>query len=192
MPILTQRFDKALSYASEVHRMQLRKGTDIPYLSHLMGVSSLVLEYGGDEDQAIAGLLHDAAEDAGGDRRLQHIRMEFGDHVAALVADCTDSWADPKPAWRPRKEAYIASMAHKADRSLLVSLADKTHNSRAIVSDLNAIGDELWDRFTASKTETIWYYRSMADIFEQRLGIIAHELGRCVRTMERHSAHGLG
>lgn len=184
MPILTHRFDKALGYASEVHRLHLRKGADIPYLSHLMGVSSLVLEYGGDEDQAIAGLLHDAAEDAGGDRRLQHIRMEFGDDVATLVADCTDSWVDPKPEWRPRKEAYIASMAHKADRSLLVSLADKTHNARAIVSDLNAIGDELWDRFTASKAETIWYYRSMADIFEQRIGNVAQELGRCVAIME--------
>ena len=185
MPILTHRFDKALGYASEVHRLHLRKGTDIPYLSHLMGVSSLVLEYGGDEDQAIAGLLHDAMEDAGGDRRLQHIQMEFGDDVATLVADCTDSWAEPKPEWHPRKMAYIASMAHKPERSLIVSLADKTHNARAIVSDLNAIGDELWNRFTASKAETIWYYRSMADIFEQRLGNISHELGRCVQSMQR-------
>lgn len=191
MPILTHRFDKALGYASEVHRMQIRKGTDIPYLSHLMGVASLVLEYGGDEDQAIAGLLHDAAEDAGGDRRLQHIRLEFGDDVAAIVADCTDSWVEPKPAWRPRKEAYIAGMASKADRSLLVSLADKTHNARAIVADLNMIGDELWDRFTASKTETIWYYCSMADIFSARLGSIAHELGRCVQSMDNQSDNQL-
>lgn len=184
MPILTHRFDKALGYASEVHRMHLRKGTDIPYLSHLMGVSSLVLEYGGDEDQAIAGLLHDAVEDAGGQPRLDDIRREFGDDVAAIVADCTDSWVEPKPAWRARKTAYVASMAHKADRSLVVSLADKTHNARAIVADLGAIGDELWDRFTASKADTIWYYRSMADVFTPRLGSIACELERCVATME--------
>lgn len=186
MPILTHRFDKALGYASEVHRMQIRKGTDIPYLSHLMGVSSLVLEYGGDEDQAIAGLLHDAVEDAGGKRRLEHIRMEFGDDVAAIVANCTDSCVEPKPAWRIRKTAYVASMAHKPERSLVVSLADKTHNARAIVADLGAIGDELWDRFTASKAETIWYYRSMADVFVNRLGGMARELERCVGAMEAH------
>lgn len=151
-----------------------------------MGVSSLVLEYCGDEDQAIAGLLHDAVEDAGGDRRLEHIRMEFGDGVANIVADCTDSWVEPKPAWQARKTAYIASMANKADRSLLVSLADKTHNARAIVADLNMIGDELWDRFTASREETIWYYRSMAEIFDVRLGGIARELERCVTAMEAH------
>lgn len=184
MPLLTHRFDSALVYAHEAHRNHLRKGTDIPYMSHLMGVASLVLEYGGNEDQAIAGLLHDAVEDAGGQTRLDDIQRVFGDEVATIVADCTDSWVEPKPEWRMRKTSYIAGMAHKPDTSLLVSLADKTHNARAIVTDLNMIGKELWDRFTASREETIWYYRSMAEIFEVRLGSHAHELGRCVAVME--------
>lgn len=185
MPILTQRFDKGLIYASEVHRLHLRKATEIPYISHLLGVSSLVLEYGGDEDQAIAGLLHDAVEDYGGQRRLDHIRMEFGDRVADIVADCTDSWTDPKPEWRTRKSEYIESMAHKPDTSLLVSLADKTHNARAIVSDLHEIGDKLWTRFSAQQGQVIWYYRSLADVFQHRLGGMARDLVRCVAAMEQ-------
>lgn len=111
MPLLTHRFDTALVYAHEAHRNHLRKGTDIPYMSHLMGVASLVLEYGGIEDQAIAGLLHDAVEDAGGQTRLDDIRRVFGDEVATIVADCTDSWIEPKPEWRVRKTSYIAGMA---------------------------------------------------------------------------------
>ncbi len=184
MSHLTHRFDSALVYAHEAHRTHFRKGTNIPYISHLMGVSSLVLEYGGSEDQAIAGLLHDAVEDAGGEARLDDIRRMFGNDVATIVADCTDSWVEPKPEWQERKTSYIAGMMHKPDTSLLVSLADKTHNARAIVADLNMIGDELWGRFTASREKTIWYYRSMAEIFEVRLGSYAHELGRCVAVMD--------
>jgi (p)ppGpp synthase/HD superfamily hydrolase len=111
--MLTARFDKAFLYAHQLHQGQVRKGTAIPYISHLMTVSALVVEHGGDEDQAIAGLLHDAAEDQGGAERLAEIRAKFGDSVAEIVADCTDAWTEPKPPWRPRKEAYLKALPNK-------------------------------------------------------------------------------
>jgi HD domain len=110
---LTRRYDDALLYASNLHREQKRKGTEIPYMSHLIAVSSLVMEHGGDEDPAIAGLLDDAAEDQGGEATLAEIRRRFGDAVADIVADCTDSWIDPKPEWRVRKEQYLAKLPQK-------------------------------------------------------------------------------
>ena len=124
MADLSFRFDQALSFASCLHREQKRKGTSIPYISHLIAVGGIVLENGGDENAAIGALLHDAAEDCGGESTLDMIRKMYGGAVAQIVEDCTDSWIEPKPAWRPRKEAYIASLAHKQDASLLVSLAD--------------------------------------------------------------------
>jgi (p)ppGpp synthase/HD superfamily hydrolase len=131
--MLTERFDGAFRYAHRLPQKQWRKGTSIPYISHLMTVAALVIEHGGDEDQAIAGLLHDAAEDQGGDRTLAEIRAKFGDQVANIVADCTDAWTEPKPPWRPRKEAYLKALPNKPAASLLVSLADKTHNAEAIL-----------------------------------------------------------
>lgn len=184
MPLLTEKFDQALVYANSIHRQQIRKGTDIPYMSHLMSVAALTLEHGGDEDQAIAALLHDAAEDCGGQERLNDIRDKFGDDVADMVADCTDSWTDPKPEWRIRKEAYIASIATKPERSLLVTLADKTHNARAIISDLNDVGAELWNRFSAERHEIIWYYEALASALEERINIqLVGELKRCTALM---------
>ena len=184
MPLLTEKFDQALVYTNSIHRQQIRKGTNIPYMSHLMSVAALTLEHGGDEDQAIAALLHDAAEDCGGQERLNDIRDKFGDDVADMVADCTDSWTDPKPEWRIRKEAYIASIATKPERSLLVTLADKTHNARAIISDLNDVGAELWNRFSAERHEIIWYYEALASALEERINIqLVGELKRCTALM---------
>ena len=184
MTVLTERFDHALAYASRIHREQKRKGTDIPYVSHLLAVASLALEHGADEDQAIAALLHDAAEDQGGDARLADIRVRFGERVASIVADCTDSWAEPKPDWRPRKEAYLAALPNKAPDSLLVSLADKTHNARAIVADLRVHGDALWSRFTGGREGSIWYYESLADAFCDALPChLSAELRRTVAAM---------
>jgi len=154
--MLTGRFDDALVFASRLHRAQRRKGTDIPYVSHLMAVSALVLEHGGNEDQAIAALLHDAAEDQGGATILEEIRGRFGEPVARIVADCTDAWEEPKPDWRPRKEAYIAKLPAKHASSLLVSLADKTHNARAILNDYRVLGDALWSRFNGGREGTFW------------------------------------
>ena len=167
--MLTDRFDDALSYASRIHRTQLRKGTAIPYVAHLLGVASIALENGADEDQAIAALLHDAVEDQGGLPRLREIRERFGDRVAEMVEHCTDAVVEPKPAWRPRKEAYIASLAHKPDASLQVSLADKTHNAGAIVADLAVHSDALWSRFTGGREGSLWYYEELAKAFAIRL-----------------------
>ena len=168
MTILTKKFDDALLYAGHIHGGQVRKGTAIPYVSHLLSVAALTMEHGGNEDQAIGALLHDAAEDCGGEPRLEDIRRRFGDPVGDIVRDCTDSWVEPKPPWRPRKEAYIASLALKPETSLLVSLADKTHNARSIVTDLDEIGDAIWNRFRAGRDEVVWYYRTLADAFQGR------------------------
>jgi len=185
MTDLTDRFDEALSYASRIHREQRRKGTTIPYVSHLLAVASLTLQYGGDENQAIAALLHDAAEDQGGKERLDDIRRHFGEAVADMVADCTDSWVEPKPPWRERKEAYIASLFKKPPMSLLVSLADKTHNAASIVADLREHGDALWGRFTGGREGSLWYYRSLANAFAQLMpGALAGEFERQVAAME--------
>jgi (p)ppGpp synthase/HD superfamily hydrolase len=165
--MLTGRYDEAFRYAHELHGDQKRKGTSIPYISHLMMVSALVIENGGMEDQAIGALLHDAAEDQGGAATLEAVRIRFGDVVAEIVSDCTDSWDEPKPDWRPRKDAYLAKLPAKPQRSLLVSLADKTHNAEAILFDYRVLGDALWDRFNGGAAGTRWYYQSLANIFSE-------------------------
>lgn len=186
MTILTERFDRALLYASHVHGGHRRKGTEVPYFSHLMGVASLTLEHGGTEDQAIAALLHDAAEDQGGQERLDDIRARFGDAVAYIVKDCTDSWEDPKPKWEERKRIYLKSLESKPDASLLVSLADKTHNARAIVTDLHLEGEKLWERFNKPAHKVLWYYRELETFFSRRRpGPLATELQRAVAEMHR-------
>ena len=173
--MLTNRFDDALAYASRIHRDQRRKGTDIPYISHLLGTAAIALENGADEDQAIAALLHDAVEDQGGSARLAEIRARFGNRVAEMVDHCTDTDIEPKPPWRARKEAYIASLAFKPTASLAVSLADKTHNAGAIVADLAAVGDGVWERFTGKRDGSLWYYRSLVAAFRAKLGGVATE-----------------
>lgn len=178
---LTARFDEALVYASALHRRQVRKGSGIPYVSHLLAVAALVIENGGDEDQAIGALLHDAAEDQGGEAQLAAVAARFGPAVAEIVHDCTDSWVEPKPDWRTRKVAYLAALPGKSPRSLLVSLADKTHNARAIAYDRRTAGEGIWTRFTAGREGTLWYYRSLAAVFATILpGPLADELRRVV------------
>lgn len=190
-PFLTDRFDEALAYASRLHRAQTRKGAGIPYVSHLLAVAAIALENGADEDQAIAALLHDAVEDQGGLAQLEAIREHFGESVAQIVADCTDAHEEPKPAWHPRKEAYIASLAHKPPRSLAVSLADKTHNAAAINADLRAHGEAVWSRFTGGKGGTLWYYRALANAFRAHApGIAAERFVREVDEMEELAARG--
>lgn len=179
--MLTKRFDEAFQYAHRLHRAQQRKGTPIPYISHLMTVAALVVEHGGDEDQAIGALLHDAAEDQGGEKTLAEIRTKFGERVAAIVADCTDAWEEPKPLWRPRKEAYLAILPSKSPHSLLVSLADKTHNAEAIVFDYRVLGDGLWERFNGGAKGTRWYYGALAEIFAEKMpGRLSDRLSRAV------------
>lgn len=177
--------------AAGLHADEPRKGTSIPYIAHLMAVSALVLEDGGSEDEAIAALLHDTAEDHGGEVVLAQIRERFGDRVAPIVAACSDSLlpeGEEKEDWPVRKRRYLDALAAKEDEGALrVSNADKLHNARAILRDDEAHGEELWERFnTKSGPDQLWYYRSLADIYlEERGGsFLAVELDRVVRELE--------
>lgn len=179
-----ERFADALMYAADLHRGQVRKGTDIPYLSHLLSVSALVLEHGGDADEAIAGLLHDAVEDQGGETTRREIERRFGPRVAQIVAACSDTEAIPKPPWRERKEAYIRHLYEAPPSVLLVSCADKLHNARAILNDYRQLGDDLWCRFSAEKNGVLWYYQALAAAFLVLYpGALATELDRVVTEM---------
>jgi (p)ppGpp synthase/HD superfamily hydrolase len=192
--LLTRHFDDALVYASLVHGGQRRKGTDIPYIAHLLGVVSLVLEDGGDETEAIAALLHDAGGDQGGAPRVGDIRGRFGDRVANIVAACSDSDAvDPreKPPWRERKEKYLAHLRSCPPDVLRVSAADKLHNARAILTDYRRHGDALWKRFNAEGADQLWYYRSLVNTFRQmRPGPLTDELA--VSLVNWSASWGLG
>ncbi len=168
--ILSERFDAALEMASDLHRHQKRKATEIPYLAHLLAAAAIVLENGGDEDQAIAALLHDAPEDQGGRPIVEVIRARFGDRVAGIVEDCTDTFEDPKPEWLPRKVSYLKHLDHQASEdSLLVSAADKLHNLRAIRDDFAHQGDQLWGRFSGRPGQQLWYFQTLAHIYTQRM-----------------------
>lgn len=167
MTELTQRFRDALVYAAEAHKSQKRKGTSVPYLSHLLGVSSLVLEDGGSEDEAVAALLHDAVEDQGGAERLNAIRERFGREVAEIVAGCSDADTEPKPPHRERKEAHIEHLEEAPPEVIRVSLADKLHNARAILYDYRQHGEALWQRFDPD-ADQLWYYGALANAFRLR------------------------
>ena len=184
--VLGERFRSALVLASELHRGQVRKGAKgIPYVGHLLGVASIVIEDGGDEDEAIAALLHDAPEDQGGEATLARIRSEYGERVGAIVEACTDTLENPKPPWRERKERYIAHLEEAPEEVLRVSLADKVHNARAILADYREVGEELWSRFRGSREESLWYYRTLTDVFSRRRpGPLADELRRAVDEIE--------
>lgn len=165
--MLTTRFEEALHYAYLLHASQVRKGTRIPYFSHLMAVSALVLEDGGDEDQAIAALLHDAVEDQGGMETWQEIRRRFGDKVASMVDGLTDAYGSPKPAWRKRKQRYLERLQTAGLEVQRISLADKVHNSRTLLNDLRRYGEATWDRFRGGREGTLWYYRTLVNIFQE-------------------------
>ena len=161
------------------------RGSGIPYIGHLLGVASLVLEHGGDEDQAIAGLLHDAIEDAGAHQEAV-IAERFGPRVAMIVRACTDADTLPKPPWRERKEAYIAHLEHASGDALLVSAADKLHNARAICTDMRTHGDKVFERFTGGKAGTLWYYATLSKAFSRLLpGALAVELAETVTEARR-------
>jgi len=165
---LSNKFGEALVYATGLHREQLRKGTQVPYICHLLGVCGLVLEHGGAEDDAIAALLHDALEDQPrGGRTRDEIRERFGERVLATVEECSDADTHPKPPWRLRKERYIAHVPEASPSALLVSACDKLHNARALVRDYKEWGDSLWSRFNATGEETLWYYRSLVTAYRE-------------------------
>ncbi len=186
---LTSRFEEALTYAVRLHAAQDRKGTKIPYVAHLLSVASIALTHGGNEDEAIAALLHDAVEDQGGAATLEEIRKRFGDEVAAIVDGCTDTDVVPKPPWRARKEAYIAHI-HKASPSVrLVSASDKLDNARAVLGDYRIVGEALWARFKGGREGTLWYYGELVKAFREAGGSpLVDELDRVVTEIHRLAA----
>src|SRR6266702_3589084 len=183
---LSRRFDEALRFASKKHGGQTRKGTDVPYIAHLMGVTSLVLEGGGDEDMAIAALLHDVVEDCGGMPRLREVRRMFGARVAKIVEGCTDSFSDPKLPWIIRKQEYLQRLKHEDDETRLVSGSDKLHNVRTVITDYRQDGEAIWKRFSGGRDGTLWYYRALSDEFQRRKpNRITKELAIALQELEK-------
>lgn len=183
---LTARFEDALRFAARLHAAQVRKGTSVPYMAHLLGVTGIALEHGANEDEAIAALLHDAVEDQGGAPMLRQIRERFGDAVAEIVAGCTDADTLPKPPWRARKEAYIDHLRCAPVSVRLISASDKLHNARSILKDFREVGDSLWGRFTGGREGTLWYYRALVEAFREHGSTpLIEELDRVVTEIER-------
>ena len=186
--LYTQRFLDAVTAALTMHAAQARKSTTIPYAAHVLGTCSIALDYGANEDEAIAALLHDAIEDIHYEPGAREAVAQFGPEVLRIVEGCTDATTSPKPPWRSRKERYVAHL-HEADRSiLLVSAADKLHNARAILADVRRSGEEVWGRFNAGKEGQLWYYRALVDAFRANPAHDAQlvdELDRTVSKIER-------
>jgi len=196
-PRLGPRFHQALAFSFELHGKQVRKGTDIPYVSHLLAVASLVLEHGGNEDEAIAALLHDAAEDQGGERTLAEIEARFGAHVSVLVRELSDSIPKQgsegaeKAPWRQRKEGYLERLATASPSARLISAADKLHNCRSTVADLRRDGACVWERFNTSKEEHLWFYRAFYQtIAEHGSAPIVEALGEAILDLEQATRPG--
>jgi (p)ppGpp synthase/HD superfamily hydrolase len=194
--MLSQRFSDALVYANEAHRTQRRKGSDVPYIGHLLGVTDLVLGAQGTEDEAIAALLHDTAEDQGGQKRLADIRAHFGPRVAEIVEALSDALPDEpgarKPPWHARKLAYHNHLRANVDDSVwLVSAADKLNNARATLADVRSEGENVWDRFSAQPSEQIWNYQQLVEIYrgsdDPRMRPIVEELARVVSELEQEA-----
>jgi (p)ppGpp synthase/HD superfamily hydrolase len=184
-PPLGPRLQQAFRYAAEKHAGQTRKQTAVPYLSHLMAVASLVLEAGGDEDMAIAALLHDVVEDCGGMPRLREVRKLFGRRVAHIVEGCTDSFGEPKADWVERKKDYLREVTHADAETRLVSASDKLHNVRTILADYRQEGEAIWARFSGKKEGTLWYYRALSDEYQRRgASRITRELELAVAELE--------
>lgn len=185
---LGERFQRALAYAARVHGRQFRKGTSRPYVSHLLGVTSIVLVHGGDEDEAIAALLHDVVEDQGGKRRLRDIRAKFGKRVAKIVEGCTDSDETPKPPWLERKKEYLRHLRGADSSVRLVSAADKLYNAAETLADLRSRRESIWKRFKGGKQGTLWYYREVAKILRKKgPQDLSAELDRVVKELTRES-----
>jgi (p)ppGpp synthase/HD superfamily hydrolase len=188
---LGPRFLRAFDFAAKKHAGQTRKASTIPYIAHLMGVASLVLEAGGDEDLAIAALLHDVVEDCGGAPMQNEVRRRFGPRVAKVVEGCTDTDVTPKPPWRKRKEDYLRHLAHADADTRLVSAADKLNNVRSIVSDYRAVGEFVWARFNGGREGTLWYYRSLRDEFQRDApNRVTEDLNLAVNELESLAARG--
>jgi GTP pyrophosphokinase len=184
---LGPRFERAFRYAAKWHAGQARKATAVPYLSHLIAVTSLVLEAGGDEEMGMAALLHDVVEDCGGMPRLREIRRRFGRRVARIVEGCTDSFVEPKPEWKERKRAYLEEVKHADVETRLVSASDKLHNVRTILADYRQDGEAIWQRFNGKRDGTLWYYRALSDEYNRTPNRITRELEIAVAQLEEET-----
>ncbi len=187
---LSGRFDAALAYAIRAHEGQFRKGTRVPYISHVLGVCSLVLEDGGSEEEAVAALLHDVVEDAGGAAALEQIKHRFGPRIAGFVEALSDTDTVDKPPWKERKTAYIAHLREAGPEVLRVSCADKLHNARSILLDYRSHGEALWSRFNADAggDDVLWYYEELVNVFRGKGGgRLVEELARVVEEIARLS-----
>jgi (p)ppGpp synthase/HD superfamily hydrolase len=188
---LGPRFLRAFEFAAEKHKGQARKASTTPYIAHLMGVASLVLEFGGDEDLAIAALLHDVVEDCGGKPMLKEVRRRFGARVAKVVDGCTDAYEIPKPPWRERKENYIRHLKGADSGTRLVSAADKLNNLRSILADYRDVGELVWERFNGRREGTLWYYRALLNEFQRtKSNRLVGELGFALRELEELAQKG--
>jgi len=183
------RIVDAFTMAYDLHREQFRKGMDVPYITHLAAVASLVGDYGGNEDQFIAALLHDAVEDQGGDQTLERIRDRFGTTVADYVSGCSDSNTVPRPAWQQRKEAFIQRIGDAHPDLKLIVAADKLHNARTTTSDLYESGRKVWAKFNGGKDGSLWYYAEMVRALSHGwTHPILRELARTVDALQRKAA----
>ena len=188
---LGPRFLKAFLFAAEKHAGQVRKASRTPYIAHLMGVASLALEFGGDEDIAIAALLHDVVEDCGGAPLLKEVKRRFGSRVAKIVDGCTDTDMDPKPPWRERKESYIRHLKNADADTRLVSAADKLNNVRSILSDYREVGESVWERFNGGREGTLWYYAALLRQFQRgKANRLIRELALAVQELEERARVG--
>lgn len=184
-PLRSSRFVKALGYVAKLHGRQIRKRTQRPYIGHLLSVTATVIEYGGDEEMAIAALLHDTVEDQGGARRLREIRRKFGKRVAHIVDGCTDTDQQPKPPWLERKRAYVARVGREGADVRLVSAADKLSNVRETLHDFRMHGEEVFERFAGKQGGTLWYYRALVEAFRcAGSNPLVEELDRVVTELE--------
>jgi (p)ppGpp synthase/HD superfamily hydrolase len=183
---LSVRFEDALAYTARLHATQVRKVSNIPYIAHLLSVTAIVLEYGADEDEAIAALLHDAIEDQGGQVVRTQIEQRYGARVAAIVEGCSDTDVFPKPSWQQRKEAYLAHLRTAPASVRLISAADKLANVRSVIMDYHQVGEQVWQRFNGGREGTLWNYRALVETF-MAAGTtpLVEELARAVAEMER-------
>lgn len=189
------KFNEAMVFAAELHAEQKRKGSETPYLAHLLSVASLVIEAGGTETQAIAALLHDAVEDQGGHETGAAIEQRFGPDVLAIVNACSDSHEIPKPPWKERKEQYLAHLPKAIPSAWLISCADKLHNGRCILWDYREHGDALWQRFRGGRDGTLWYYSALVQTYDRcpmsaDARRVAQEFGRVVQELLEITAVG--
>ena len=187
MPVqLLKQFVEAVGYACDAHGVKKRRGTEVSYVAHLLGVTAIALEYGANEEEAIGALLHDVVEDCGGKSRLADIRARFGPTIAAIVEGCSDTLETPKPPWRERKEKYLQHLPQASAAIRLVSAADKLHNARATLGDYQRLGEKVWERFHDGKVGTLWYYRALVTAFQAAgSNVLIEELDRAVTAIEQ-------